>query len=128
MSDVPGDRRYTESHEWVQMLDDGTARVGITDHAQEAMGEIVFVELPEAGALAKRGEGIAVVESVKAASDIYAPVDGEVVEANTRLADAPELINGAPYGDGWIMRIRVARPADVDGLLDAASYERTLES
>jgi len=128
MSDVPGDRRYTESHEWVQVLSDGSARMGMTDHAQEAMGEIVYVELPEAGTALKRGESIAVVESVKAASDIYAPVDGEVVEANARLNDHPELINDKPYEDGWILRIRPARTADADKLLDAAAYTKTLES
>jgi len=127
MSDVPSDRRYTESHEWVQPQRDGTARIGITDHAQEALGELVFVELPEPGAKVTRGEGVAVVESVKAASDIYAPIDGEVIEANSRLADQPELINGSPYEDGWILRIRPARAGDVDQLLDAAAYERTLQ-
>jgi glycine cleavage system H protein len=128
MSDVPSDRKYTETHEWVQALPDGTVRVGITAHAQDAMGEIVYVELPEVGGLAKRGVGIAVVESVKAASDIYAPVDGEVVEANVRLADAPELINSAPYGDGWIMRIKPSAGKADAGLLDAAGYAKSLES
>jgi len=128
MSEVPSDRRYTESHEWVQQLSDGTARIGITDHAQEAMGELVFVELPEPGVKVTRGEGIAVVESVKAASDIYAPLDAEVIEANSRLVDQPELVNSAPYADGWIVRVRPVRPGDVDQLLDAAAYERTLES
>jgi glycine cleavage system H protein len=102
--------------------------MGITDHAQEAMGEIVYVELPEAGTTLKRGESIAVVESVKAASDIYAPVEGEVIEANTRLNDHPELINDKPYEDGWILRIRPARAGDADKLLDAAAYTKTLES
>jgi glycine cleavage system H protein len=128
MSDVPSDRRYTDSHEWVQVLSDGSARIGITDHAQEAMGEIVYVELPEPGAKLTRGEGVAVVESVKAASDIYAPIDGEVIEANSQLTENPELINDAPYEGGWIMRVRPARTADVEQLLDAAAYERTLES
>jgi glycine cleavage system H protein len=128
MSDVPSDRKYTDSHEWVQVLSDGSVRIGITDHAQEAMGEIVFVELPEPGAALTRGEGVAVVESVKAASDIYAPIDGEVIEANVRLSDNPELINDEPYDGGWIMRVRPARAGDVDALLDAAAYERTLDS
>ena len=128
MSEVPSDRRYTESHEWVQKLSDGTVRIGITDHAQDALGELVFVELPEPGAKVARGDGIAVVESVKAASDIYAPLDGEVIETNTRLVDQPELINNSPYADGWILRVRPVRPDDVDKLLDAAAYEHTLES
>jgi glycine cleavage system H protein len=128
MSDVPSDRKYTESHEWVLALPDGTVRVGITDHAQDAMGEIVYVELPEVGGLAKRGVGIAVVESVKAASDIYAPLDGEVVEVNVRLADAPELINSEPYGEGWIMRIKPADAKAQEGLLDGAGYTKSLQS
>jgi glycine cleavage system H protein len=128
MSELPGDRRYTESHEWVQKLSDGTVRIGITDHAQDAMGELVFVELPEPGAKVARGDGIAVVESVKAASDIYAPLDGEVIEANSRLVDQPDLVNSSPYTDGWIVRVRPVRPGDADQLLDAAAYGRTLES
>jgi glycine cleavage system H protein len=128
MSDVPSDRRYTDSHEWIRSLSDGSVRIGITDHAQEALGEIVYVELPEPGAILTRGEGVAVVESVKAASDIYAPLDGEVIEANTQLSDNPELINDAPYEAGWLMRVRPANPADLEQLLDAAGYERTLES
>jgi glycine cleavage system H protein len=128
MSDVPSDRRYTESHEWVLAMPDGTVRVGITDHAQDAMGEIVYVELPEVNGLAKRGVGVAVVESVKAASDVYAPIDGEIVEVNARLADAPELINSDPYGEGWIMRIKPSDPAAQEGLLDGAAYAKTLES
>jgi glycine cleavage system H protein len=110
------------------MLADGTARIGITDHAQEAMGELVFVDLPDAGRTVKCGESLAVVESVKAASDIYAPIDGEVVEANGRLGTSPELVNEAPYGDGWIVRLRPARKEDAEQLLDAAAYARTLES
>ena len=128
MSEVPSDRRYTETHEWMHVLSDGSARIGITDHAQEAMGEIVYVELPESGATLKRGESIAVVESVKAASDIYAPVDGEVIEANTRLNDNPELINDKPYEDGWIVRVRLARKGDEAKLLEAAAYQKTLEA
>ena len=127
MSDVRSDRRYTESHEWVQPQRDGTACMGMTYYAQEALGELVFVELPEPGAKVTRGEGVAVVESVKAASDIYAPIDGEVIETNSRLADQPELINSSPYEDGWILRIRPARASDIDRLLDAAAYERTLQ-
>jgi glycine cleavage system H protein len=127
MSDVRDDRRYTETHEWVEMLADGTARVGITEHAQEAMGELVYVDLPEAGRAVKRGESLAVVESVKAASDLYAPFDGEIVETNGRLTASPELVNSAPYGDGWVVRLRPARKDDVEQLLDAAAYRRTLE-
>jgi glycine cleavage system H protein len=110
------------------MLADGTARIGITDHAQEAMGELVFVDLPDAGRTVKRGDSLAVVESVKAASDIYAPMDGEIVETNDKLTASPELVNGSPYGDGWIVRLRPARKEDANQLLDAAAYTRTLAS
>jgi len=127
MSDVPGDLKYTKSHEWIREEDDGTVVVGITDHAQSALGDLVFVEPPEAGTEVSAGDACAVVESVKAASDVYSPVGGEVVESNEALADSPELVNQDPYGDGWIMRIQLSDAAELDGLMDAQAYEATLE-
>ena len=127
MSDVPGDLKYTKSHEWVREEEDGSVVVGITDHAQSALGDLVFVEVPETGAEVSAGDACAVVESVKAASDVYSPLSGEVTEANDALADSPELVNQDPYGDGWIMRIRLSSPSELDDLLDAEAYEATLE-
>jgi glycine cleavage system H protein len=127
MSNVPGDLKYTKSHEWVRIEDDGTAVVGITDHAQAALGDLVFVETPEVGATFDAGDACAVVESVKAASDVYSPLAGEVVDANGDLADTPELVNQDPYGDGWIMRLRLDDADEVEDLLDASDYEDTLE-
>jgi glycine cleavage system H protein len=127
MSNVPGDLKYTKSHEWVRIEDDGTAVVGITDHAQAALGDLVFVETPEVGATFDAGDACAVVESVKAASDVYSPLAGEVVDANGDLADTPELVNQDPYGDGWIMRQRLDDADEAEDLLDASDYEDTLE-
>jgi glycine cleavage system H protein len=127
MSNVPGDLKYTKSHEWVRIEDDGTAVVGITDHAQAALGDLVFVETPEVGATFDAGDACAVVESVKAASDVYSPLAGEVVDANGDLADTPALVNQDPYGDGWIMRLRLDDADEVEDLLDASDYEDTLE-
>jgi glycine cleavage system H protein len=127
MSNIPNDMRYAKSHEWARLEDDGTVRVGISDHAQGALGDVVFVEVPAAGRKVKAGEACAVVESVKAASDIYAPVSGEIVEGNSALADAPETVNQDPYGKGWFLRIRPDNAADVNGLLDAAGYEQALK-
>lgn len=127
MSDVPGDLKYTKSHEWVREEDDGTVVVGITDHAQAALGDLVFVEPPEVGAEVSAREACAVVESVKAASDVYSPVSGEVVAANEDLADSPELVNQDPYGDGWIMRVQLVDRSELEELLDAEAYEATLE-
>lgn len=118
---IPADLRYTESHEWVRANDDGTVTVGITDHAQRLLGDLVFVEIPEVGRVVSAAEGCAVVESVKAASDVYSPLDGVIVEVNEALADNPELINQDPYGEGWILRIKIT--ATPDELLDAAAYE-----
>ncbi len=120
---LPQDLRYTASHEWVRREADGTVSVGITDHAQEQLGDVVFVEPPQAGRKVKAGEAVAVVESVKAASDVYAPVAGEVVARNDDLANAPEKVNEDAYA-AWMFRIRPEKPADVDGLLDAAAYEK----
>ena len=119
---LPQDLKYTASHEWIRLADDGTAIIGITDHAQEQLGDVVFVELPDAGRQVKAGEECAVVESVKAASDIYAPLSGEIVEVNQAVVDAPEGINADAYS-AWIFRLRPANPADVAQLLDAAAYE-----
>jgi glycine cleavage system H protein len=127
MSDVPGDLKYTKSHEWVRVADDGSVVVGISDHAQSALGDLVFVEPPELGTQVAAGDACAVVESVKAASDVYSPVTGEVVGANDALADSPELVNQDPYGDGWIMRIQPADASELDGRLDPASYEADLD-
>lgn len=127
MSNIPPDLKYTRSHEWLRQEDDGTVTVGITDHAQGALGDLVFVETPEAGRSVKAGEACAVVESVKAASDVYSPVDGEVVAGNEALADQPELLNSDPYGEGWIMKLRPAAAVETSALLDANAYESTLE-
>ncbi|QID17588.1 glycine cleavage system protein GcvH [Nitrogeniibacter mangrovi] len=118
---TPAELKYTKSHEWVRTEDDGTLTIGITDHAQEALGDIVFLELPEAGRTVAAGEECAVVESVKAASDIYAPVAGEVIANNEAAVDAPESVNEDAYG-AWLFKIKPASAADVDGLLDAAAY------
>jgi glycine cleavage system H protein len=120
---LPKDLRYTASHEWVRSESDGTVSVGITDHAQEQLGDIVFVEAPQAGRKVAAGDAIGVVESVKAASDIYAPVAGEVVAANAELSAAPEKVNEDAFA-AWMFRIKPANPGDVDKLLDAAAYEK----
>jgi glycine cleavage system H protein len=126
MSDVPADLRYSKSHEWVRSRPDGSVEVGITDHAQHALGDLVFVEVPEKGRKVAAGDACAVVESVKAASDVYAPISGEVLEGNGALADTPELINEDPYGKGWLMRLKPS--GAVTGLMDAAAYTKMLES
>ena len=118
---VPAELKYTESHEWVRTEPDGTLAIGITDHAQEALGDLVFIELPAVGRKANAGEAIAVVESVKAASDIYAPVAGEVVAVNSGVVDAPETVNADAYAH-WLYKLKPASAADVGKLLDAAAY------
>ena len=127
MSELPNELRYLETHEWVRNEGDGIATIGITDHAQEALGDVVFVELPEVGRVLAAGEESAVVESVKAASDIYAPVSGEVIAINEALEDEPETINNSPYGDGWFYKVRMSDPAELEGLLDAAGYRDAVE-
>lgn len=122
MSTVPADLKYTKSHEWVKLNGDGTATIGITDHAQDQLGDMVYVEAPEAGRSLKAGEACAVVESVKAASDVYAPVAGEVIEGNAELTDAPESVNQDPYGSGWLLKMKLADAAAVNALMDAAAY------
>ncbi len=118
---IPEDLRYNESHEWVR-AEGGVATVGITHHAQEELSELVYVELPEVGKVVEKGDPVAVVESVKAASDIYAPVSGEVVETNAELESDPSKVNGDPYGAGWIFKIKLAAEGDLDALLDASAY------
>ncbi|MCP1676813.1 glycine cleavage system H protein [Natronocella acetinitrilica] len=123
MSEVPSNLRYAATHEWVRAEEDGTITVGITDHAQGALGDLVFVETPAMDGTVQAGEGCAVVESVKAASDVYAPVDGVIVDTNGRLTDEPELVNTDPYGDGWIMRIKPDDADSIEELMDADDYE-----
>lgn len=118
----PSDLRYTSSHEWLRLEADGTATVGITFHAQDALGELVYVELPEVGRKLAQGESCVVVESTKAASDVYAPVAGEVLAVNPALAEAPQTVNESPYGDGWLFRMRPSEPAQIDALLSADAY------
>jgi glycine cleavage system H protein len=127
MSNVPADLKYTNSHEWVRTRADGTVEIGVTDHAQHALGDLVFVEVPEAGRTVKAGEACAVVESVKAASDVYAPLAGKIAEGNAKLAAEPELVNTEPYGGGWLMRLR-PEPGALAGaaLLSAADYQKLL--
>jgi glycine cleavage system H protein len=121
----PTDRRYTEQHEWVA-VSDGIARVGITDFAQQELGDIVYVELPEAGKRVQAGDTLGTIESVKAVSEIYAPVAGEVVEANAALDARPETVNQDPHGSGWYCTLRLADPAAVDRLMDAGAYEKLI--
>ena len=128
MSEIPSDLLYRESHEWVRSDDDGTATVGISDHAQAQLGDMVFIELPEPGMSYEQGDACAVVESVKAASDIYAPLTGEIIEANSALEDSPELVNSDPYGDGWLFRMQLANPSELDGLLTPEAYAEQVES
>ena len=126
MSQVPAELRYLKSHEWARLEADGTVTVGISDHAQQALGDLVFVEAPEAGRRVSAGEACAVVESVKAASDVYSPVSGEVVAGNADLGGQPELINQDPYGAGWIMRVRPDDKTQFAAMLDAKAYEAAL--
>jgi glycine cleavage system H protein len=129
MSNVPADLRYTKSHEWVRSRADGSLEIGITDHAQQALGDLVFVEVPEAGRSVKAGEACAVVESVKAASDVYAPFAGQVSEGNARLTAEPETVNKEPYGEGWLMRVKPAAGAvEGAGLLSPADYQKFLDA
>ncbi len=128
MSEIPANLRYAKTHEWVRLEADGTACVGITDHAQIAMGDLVYVQLPEVGTVAGSGDEIGVVESVKAASDIYVPIDGEVIESNSLLEDAPETVNEDPYGRGWLFKLRVADQHQIDDLLTADEYQTQIDN
>jgi glycine cleavage system H protein len=127
MSNLPTDLKYAASHEWVKSNDDGTVTIGITDHAQELLGDLVFVELPEEGAELTAGEQCAVVESVKAASDVYAPISGEVVAINADLEGEPELVNTAPFEGGWMFRVKLSSPEQLDDLMDADAYLASLD-
>jgi glycine cleavage system H protein len=127
VSEFPAELKYANSHEWARLDSDGTIVVGITDHAQDALGDIVFIELPEIGVEVTAGAEVAVVESVKAASDIYSPITGEVVEVNSGLEDQPELVNGSPYEDGWLFTVRVDSEKDYSALLDAEGYKGLVE-
>jgi glycine cleavage system H protein len=126
MSEIPAELRYAASHEWARDEADGTITVGITDHAQDALGDLVFVEVPEVGRQVAANEACAVVESVKAASDIYSPAAGEVIAVNESLADAPETINESPYDGGWIFKLKLADPDALGSLLDATGYEQAI--
>ncbi|BBF86477.1 glycine cleavage system protein H [Aquitalea magnusonii] len=126
MSNIPAELKYVASHEWLRLEADGSVTVGITEHAQELLGDIVFVELPKVGAKLAAEEQAGVVESVKAASDVYAPIAGEVLEVNAELEAAPELANSEPYGAGWFFKIKPANAADLDSLLDAAGYAKEI--
>ncbi len=123
MSEIPAELKYTDSHEWIREDEGGIATIGITDHAQEQLGDLVFIELPEVGSTLSAGDACCVVESVKAASDVYSPLSGEVVEVNELLNDAPETINDSPYDDGWLFKIKMAAETELDDLLDAEAYE-----
>lgn len=127
MSDIPSDLRYAASHEWARLEADGSVSVGISDHAQQALGDVVYVELPEVGQQLQAGQQAGVVESVKAASDIYAPVSGEVIAVNEQLADTPELVNNEPYGS-WFFRLQPSDPAELDKLLNADAYKASCDA
>ncbi len=128
MSSIPEGIKYTKDHEWARLEGDFVVTCGITDHAQEMLTDIVFVELPEKGDEVKQGQQIAVVESVKAVSDVYAPVGGRVVDVNMKLEDSPELLNSDPYGEGWIFKIEMSSKEELDELMDEKAYAEHLES
>ena len=128
MSNIPSDLLYTSSHEWVKDEGDNTVTIGITDHAQELLGDLVFVELPEIGDMIEAGGEAGVVESVKAASDIYSPVSGEVIEINEDLADSPEIVNEQPYDGGWIYKLKLTNASELDGLLNEEAYQEVVEA
>jgi len=127
MSNVPGDLKYSKDHEWIRVEEDGTCTVGVTDHAQAALGDLVFVELPELGSILAEGDACAVVESVKAASDVYSPLTGEVTAVNEALADAPELVNTDAYGEGWIYRMSLDGEGQLEELMSVEDYLALLE-
>jgi glycine cleavage system H protein len=127
MSEFPAELKYASSHEWTRLESDGSVVVGITDHAQDALGDVVYIELPEVGAHVDAGAEVAVIESVKAASDIYSPVTGDVTEINPALEDEPETVNSSPYGDGWLFRIMPTDMASMADLMDAEAYAAIVE-
>lgn len=126
MSNIPQELKYASSHEWVRSEGNGVYTVGITEHAQDLLGDMVFVELPDVGDTVAQGDDVAVAESVKAASDIYAPISGDIVAINEALNDSPETVNSAPYADGWLFQIKASDEAEVAGLLDAAGYAASI--
>ena len=126
MSNIPADLKYLDSHEWARVESDGTVTIGISDHAQGALGDLVFVEVPEVGKSLSKGGAAAVVESVKAASDVYSPISGEVIAANEALGAAPELVNTDPYGEGWLFKVKPANKSELDQLLNATAYEKVV--
>ena len=128
MSNIPSELRYAKSHEWLKVAPDGTALVGITDYAQSSLGDITFVQLPKPGATFKAGETFGVVESVKAASDLYAPLSGEVLAANADLNDSPDLVNREPFQGGWMLKVRPADTGELDRLMDAAAYDSFVQT
>lgn len=127
MSNIPSELKYTASHEWVRNEGDGTVTVGITEHAQDLLGDMVFVELPEVGEEVSTGDDICVAESVKAASDIYAPITGEIIAVNEDLEDSPELVNTDAFGDGWLFKIKMEDASELEDLLDADGYQNTID-
>jgi glycine cleavage system H protein len=126
MSNIPADLKYLDSHEWARVESDGTVTIGISDHAQGALGDLVFVEVPEVGKSLSKGGAAAVVESVKAASDVYSPLSGEVVAANDSLGSSPELVNSDPYGAGWLFKVKPSNTAELQQLLDSKAYEKVV--
>jgi len=127
MSNIPAELRYAASHEWVRPEGNGIFTVGITEHAQELLGDMVFLDLPDEGDQIAMGDDVAVAESVKAASDVYAPITGEVIEVNQDLEDSPELVNSDPYGDGWLFKVKIEDESEVESLLDADGYAESIE-
>lgn len=127
MSNIPNELRYASTHEWVRPEGDGVFTVGITEHAQELLGDMVFVELPDVGDTISAGDDVAVAESVKAASDVYAPITGEVLEVNEELEDSPELVNSDAFGDGWLFKVKAEDESEVEALLDAEGYGASIE-
>ena len=128
MSNIPAELKYVSSHEWICVEGEGVVTIGITDHAQDQLGDVVFIELPEVGTNLSLSDDMGVVESVKAASDIYAPLSGEIVEVNEELDESPEQVNSDPYGDGWFVKIKLEDESELDALLDAAAYAELCES
>lgn len=128
MSNIPSELRYLRSHEWVRLEEDGTVTIGITHHAQEELGDVVFVELPEIGAMLGAGDEAGAVESVKAASEIYAPLTGEIVDVNSTLEESPETVNGDPYNDGWFFKMKLEDNGELADLLDAEAYAEFIDS
>lgn len=126
MAEFPNELKYTSTHEWVRIEEDGTVTIGITDHAQDLLGDLVFVELPDLNSEIRLGEECAVVESVKAASDVYAPISGEILEVNDTLMEAPSAVNSDPYGEGWLFRLKPANEKELENLMDAKEYKEQI--